>query len=76
MIEIKASTPQPYDCPKCKGKYGYKVEQRIQKYIDLIYDEEGNDAGCVYSEFDKVLHTKKRACCANCNAPLPFNVRL
>jgi len=76
LVEIKANTPQPFDCPKCKGKYGYKVIQRIQKYIDLIYDESGNNEGCVYSEHEKVLTTLKRSYCANCNAPLPFSVKM
>lgn len=75
MIEIKASTPQPSDCPKCKRRYGYKMVQRIQKYCDLIYDELGNDAGCIYSDSEKIIHTMKRAVCANCNTPLNFKVR-
>ena len=75
MIEIKASTPQPLDCPKCKGKFGYKLVQRIQKYVDLQFNEFGEDDGCVYSEMDKILSYKKRAICANCNSLLPFNVR-
>jgi len=76
MIEIKASTPQPYDCPNCKDKLGYKVVQRVQKYYEMYYDESGNNAGNGYSEHDKPLHTMKRAYCYNCNTPLPFNVRL
>jgi len=76
LIEIKASTPQPYDCPKCKSKQGYKVTQRIQKYFEMFFDEEGNDDGNGYSEHDKVLSTGKRAHCCNCNTALLFNVRL
>jgi DNA-directed RNA polymerase subunit RPC12/RpoP len=75
MIEIKVSTPQPIDCPKCKAKYGYKVVQRIQKYVDNIYDAEGNDNGCIYSDYEKILGQLKTIVCANCNAKLPFKFR-
>jgi len=75
MIEIKLGTPQPIDCPKCKDKYGYKVVQRVQKYLDTIYDADGNDNGCVYSEHEKVLVQLKTIVCANCNTKLPFKCR-
>ena len=60
LIEIKVNTPQPLDCPKCENKYGYKVVERIQKYIDTIYDQDGNNSGCVYSE-----HKYKKTICSN-----------
>jgi len=76
MIEIKAGTPQPLDCPNCKGKFGYQIPQRIQKYVDLIYTKEGEDDGCVYGEHEKILSTHKRPACANCVKTLPFKVRM
>lgn len=74
MIEIIAGTPQPYDCPKCKVKHGYKITERIQKYIDLIYDEFGNNNGTVYSESGKMMCRMKKISCVNCNTTLPFKV--
>ncbi len=75
MIEIKVSAVQPLDCPKCKARHGYKVVTRIQKHVDTIYDKFGNNAGCVYSEYEKVLSTLKTIVCVNCNAKLPFKCR-
>lgn len=76
LIEIKASTPQPFDCPKCKDKLGYKVTQRIQTYTDLCYTADGENDGVVTSEYETVMYSLKRAICSNCNAKLPFNVRM
>jgi len=76
MIEIKAGSPQPLDCPKCKDKHGYQICQRIQKYVDLIYTADGEDDGCVYSGSEKVLHVLQVPACANCITRLPFKIRM
>lgn len=75
MNTIKIGDKQPLPCPKCGVKWGYKVTQRIQKYVDVIYDEFGGYDGCLYSEQDKILHQIKRASCSECNTSLPFNVK-
>ncbi len=75
MIFINAGDKQPLDCPKCKEKYGYQISNRIQKYVDIMYTEEGEHNGCVYSGFEKILYTIKRPYCCNCRTTLSFKVK-
>lgn len=71
---ITIGSPQPIDCPNCHEKNGYKLTQRIQKYADIHYLEDGSFIGCYNSDSETVLHTIKRAHCLNCNSALPFNL--
>jgi len=75
MKEIKESTPQPLDCPRCKSKKGYKVIYVIEKSFEQLYDAYGNRCGNAYNEYDKIIRQWKKTYCINCNTKLPFKIR-
>ena len=74
MIEIKEGDAQPVDCKQCKSRHGYQVSQKIERFYDAIYAADGSSDGGVYSDSEKVKRRYKKPCCANCHAPLPFNI--
>lgn len=74
MISINIGDKQPLDCPKCKGKFGYRVTDYLKTHYSYYYDEDGEKLGGDYSDWQPMIHKLKTVVCHNCASKLPFKI--
>lgn len=73
-LEIKEGEPQPFDCPNCGDKQGYRVSKSFKIESDDIYDSNGNYVTMIDSEYRKKTRQLKTATCTECLSKLPFRI--